>query len=96
VITASSGEETLELLKGEKPDLILLDIKMSGLDGIETLKKIKGIDSSLNVIMVTGKKPEEENALKRCGELGALNYIHKPLEMDELENIVLSQLKKRG
>jgi len=91
-ITASSGEEALTLLGDKKPDLILLDIKMGGMDGVETLRHIKGLDQDARVIMVTGKKPEEENALERCRQLGALEYIHKPLILDELERIVMSLL----
>ncbi len=92
VITASSGEEALNLLEKELPQLVLLDIKMEGIDGIETLRQIKQKNKEIKVIMVTGRKPEEENAFIKCKELGALNYIHKPLELDELEKIVLSQI----
>jgi len=92
VTTASSGEEALGLLQSEKPDLILLDIKMEGMDGIETLRRIKLLDKEMKVIMVTGKKPEEENCGDRCAEYGCLDYINKPLELDELENVVLKHL----
>ena len=92
VVTASSGEEALTLLENQKPDLVLLDIKMEGIDGIETLKRIKLLNKEMKVIMVTGKKPEEENSCNKCSEFGALDYINKPLELDELENVVLKQL----
>jgi DNA-binding response OmpR family regulator len=92
VATASSGEEALTLLQSEKPDLILLDVKMQGMDGIETLRRIRQLDKDMKVIMVTGKKPEEENCGGRCSEYGALDYINKPLELDELENVVLKHL----
>lgn len=92
VLTASGGEEALKVIDKEKPKLVLLDIKMSGMDGFETLKRIKEKDSSINVIMVTGKKPEEEESFKRCSELGATHYIHKPLELEELESVVLKAL----
>lgn len=92
VITAAGGEEALDVLKKEKPQLILLDIKMDGIDGIETLKRIKEKDKTIKVIMVSGKKPEEEESLERCRQLGALDYIHKPLELDDLEKIVLKEL----
>jgi len=89
VATASSGEEALVLLQSEKPDLVLLDIKMGGIDGIETLKRIMQLDKDMKVIMVTGKKPDEENSGNKCSEYGALDYINKPLKLDELENVVL-------
>ncbi len=93
-ITASSGEEALDLIEKQKPDLVLLDIKMSGMDGIETLGRIKEKDKKVRVIMVSGKKPEEEGAFDKCRQLGALDYIHKPLELDELERIVLKKLSQ--
>jgi len=92
VTTASSGEEALALLQNEKPDLIMLDIKMEGMDGIETLRRVKLLDKDMKVIMVTGKKPEEENCGGKCAEYGCLDYINKPLELDELEDVVLNHL----
>lgn len=93
VLTASSGEESLGILEKKKPNLVLLDIKMDGIDGIETLRRIREKDKDAKVIMVTGRKPEEEEAFKQCRQLGALDYIHKPLELDELERIVLKNIK---
>lgn len=92
VITASSGEEALSIVKEQKSDLVLLDIRMTGIDGIETLKRIKELDKNLKVIMITGRKPEEEASFNKCRELGAIDYIHKPLELDELEKMVLKEL----
>ena len=92
VITASSGEEALGIIAEQKPQLVLLDIKMDGIDGIETLRRIKERDEKIKVIMVSGRKPEEEGTLDRCQKIGALAYIHKPLELDELERVVLKEL----
>lgn len=92
VITAASGEEALDIVGKDIPDLVLLDIKMTGMDGIETLEQIKRKNKEVKVIMVTGKRPEEGKTFERCMELGALNYIHKPLEVDELEKIVLKEI----
>ncbi|MBI4982658.1 MAG: response regulator [Candidatus Omnitrophica bacterium] len=94
VSTASGGQEALDFVKNNKPDLVLLDINMNGLDGIETLRRLRLTNEEVNVIMVTGKKPEEEGAFEECKQLGAIDYIHKPLELDELERIVLGQLFK--
>lgn len=94
VITASSGEEAIDMIDTQKPDLLLLDIKMSGIDGIETLRRLREKDKHLKVIMVTGRRPEED-AHDECLQLGALDYIHKPLELDELERVVLKELPKR-
>lgn len=93
VITASNGTEALELFEKEKPGLILLDIKMEGLDGIDVLARIREKDKRVSVLMVTGKKPEEAESGKRCEELGVSGYVHKPLELGELEGVVLSLLR---
>lgn len=93
VSTAESGEQSLDVLDKVKPDLILLDIKMSGIDGIETLKRLKEKDKDIKVIMVTGRKPDDQEAFDKCRQLGALDYIHKPLELEELERIVLKSIK---
>jgi DNA-binding response OmpR family regulator len=93
-LTAGSGEEALSMLEKGKPDLILLDIKMGGIDGIETLGRIRKIDDKLKVIMVTGRKPDENDSLEKCRQLGISDYIHKPLELDELERVVLRALEK--
>jgi len=95
VKTAASGEEALDLIDRQKPDLVLLDIRMNSMDGIETLRRIKEKDKDINVIMVTGQKPEE-GAFDKCRQLGAADYIHKPLELDELERIVLNNLSQAG
>lgn len=94
VVTASSGEEAINIIDKQRPDLLLLDIKMSGIDGIETLRRLKAKDKDLKVIMVTGRRTEED-AHDECRQLGALDYIHKPLELDELERVVLKELPRR-
>ena len=93
VSTAGSGEEALELLKNQQPNLILLDIKMPGIDGIETLRRLRETNKDIKVIMVTGKKPDDEGGGDQCKQLGIVDYIHKPLELDELERVVMSSLK---
>ena len=92
-ISAESGEEALKIISQGKPKLVLLDIRMSGISGIETLKKIKEIDRAIDVVMVTGV--DEEDGFREAQELGASGYIHKPLRLDELEEAVLSRLGKK-
>ena len=94
VATAGSGEEALEKIKQDKPDIVLLDIRMGGINGITALEEIKKIDSAIQVIMVTGTKPEENEAYHKCIELGAANYVHKPLKLEELEEVVFNTLNK--
>ncbi|MBF0100247.1 MAG: sigma-54-dependent Fis family transcriptional regulator [Desulfobacterales bacterium] len=82
VLTAPNGYEALKIIDTESPDLILLDIWMPGLDGIETLKEIKKINSALQVVMITGHGNIETavNATK----LGAFDFIEKPLSIDRV------------
>ena len=91
VTAVSSGEEAIEVVETQKPDLVLLDIKMDGIDGVETLRRIRQKNNDIKVIMVTGRKLEEGGAFEECQKLGISGYIHKPLELDELEKIVLKE-----
>ncbi len=87
VFNALSGKEAIEIVKKHKPRIVLLDINMRGMDGIETLKRIKEIDKDVSVIMVTGVK--DEDVEKKAKELGADDYITKPLSLEYLDKVVL-------
>ena len=90
VITAESGEEALELVGPQQPDLMLLDIRMNGIDGIETLKRIRQSGNHVKVIMVTGV--EDKDMLGSLLSLDIVSCIHKPLILEELEKEVLQRL----
>lgn len=92
VFTALSGDEALSIAKKEKPDVTLLDIKMTGMDGIAVLKHIKDIDRNLQVIMVTAMEDQEK--MNEAYRLGACDYITKPLILDNLEDAVDKCLKE--
>ena len=92
VFTASSGEEAIEIAGKEAPTAMLLDIGMEGIDGIETLRRVKELNKDIKVVMVTASKDEE--APNKTKELGAYDYIHKPLKISELENVVLKIFEK--
>lgn len=91
VLTASSGDEALDVAKKEKPELILLDIKMKGMDGIATLKHLREMDKGQKVIMVTAL--EDQDKMAEACKLGASEYITKPLVLDYLEQAVEKSLK---
>jgi DNA-binding response OmpR family regulator len=91
VFTALSGEEALSVAKKDRPDLILLDIKMRGMDGLAALKHIKELDRNIKVIMVTALADQDK--MHEAYKLGACDYITKPLILDHLEHTVLKILK---
>ena len=92
VLTASTGVEALDIISHETPDLVLLDIRMEEMNGVEVLRKLRQEKNGIKVIMVTGV--EDENTIKETEALGINGYIHKPLVLDELEKIVLKELQQ--
>ena len=88
--TALSGKEAIKRVKKEKLHIVLLDIKMPEMDGIKTLKKIKEIDNEVGIVMITAVKEDEIG--RKCLELGAYDYITKPLDLDYLETVLLTKL----
>ncbi len=82
VLTASNGYEALQMIDNESPDLVLLDIWMPGIDGLETLKEIKTGNQFIQVIIITGHG-NVETAVKAT-KLGAFDLIEKPLSFDKV------------
>jgi len=76
------GEEALKLLAENPPDVVVLDVKMPGMDGIQTLKEIKQRYPQVEVIMLTGHASVD--AAITGMELGAFDYLMKPMDIDEL------------
>lgn len=81
-ICAKDGEEALEVLRREEPDLVLLDFKLPGMDGIQVLERIRKTHSSLSVILISGEG-DIESAVKAV-KLGAYDFLEKPLDSDRL------------
>jgi DNA-binding response OmpR family regulator len=90
VLTALSGAEALQCVQEQPPDLMLLDIKMQGMDGLETLRRIRALNRTLSVIMLTGVS-DEEIAQQTIRE-GAQDYLVKPLNLSYLELTILAEL----
>ncbi len=86
VITAADGPEALRRVKEERPHLILLDVRMPGMDGLEVLRQIREIDREVGVIMVTAV--HEEAIGRQALALGAYDYITKPIDLKYLETSV--------
>jgi DNA-binding NtrC family response regulator len=90
----SSGEEALEVLQQQDADVILLDIKLPGMDGLETLQAIKESRPLAEVIMLTGHGTIETAI--RSIRLGAYDYLTKPCKLEELEALILKAGEKRA
>jgi len=88
--TASGGSEALEIMAHHRINIVLLDIKMPDMDGIEVLKHIRADYPETAVIMITGH-PTIDSAVE-CTKLGAVDYIVKPFRVDELEALVFKSL----
>lgn len=89
--TAASGEEGLKLLTKVKPDLVIMDVRMGGITGLEALRRLRQIDAKLPVIMMTayGTTQTAIEAMK----LGAFDYLLKPFDVPKLKQIVAAALK---
>ncbi|MDV2496471.1 MAG: response regulator [bacterium] len=90
VAIALSGEEALPAYMQEKPDVVLLDIQMPGMDGLETLRELKALDPEAAVIMLT--TIVDEPLAKQARAKGALEYITKPIDMDYLDTTIATTL----
>ncbi len=89
--TANSGEEGLKIIPRVKPDLVIMDVRMGGINGLETLRRLRQIDAKQMVIMMTayGTTQTAIEAMK----LGAYDYLLKPFDVPRLKQIVLNALK---
>jgi DNA-binding NtrC family response regulator len=91
VITADSGEDCLKLVKEELPDLVLLDIHLPGINGMDILKIIKEIDRDTLVIMITAYGAVETAV--RAMKLGAYDFVEKPFNMEKIKVLIKKALE---
>lgn len=80
------GESALELVKEDEPEVMILDLKMPGIDGIEVLRRIKETQPEIEVIILTGHGSETDR--ETCINLGAFAYLHKPVDINELSSTI--------
>jgi len=94
VNTASGGKEALTLCRKHKFDLVITDLKMSGMDGVELLKSLKEVSPESMTILITGYASGETTvaAMKE----GAYDYLEKNFNPDDLKNLVRGALSKKG
>jgi two-component system response regulator (stage 0 sporulation protein F) len=89
-VEAKSGASALSLVKRVRPHLVLLDINMPGMDGLETLRRIREADGAVGVMMMTGNDELETMAL--CRDQGAYDYLVKPFDFQYMEFSIYSKM----
>ncbi len=78
------------MINANNPDLVLLDMRMEGMSGMDVLKELRAKNLSTKVILVSGIEESEETNEAR--ELGVVDFVHKPLNLEDLEKIVMREL----
>ena len=91
VLTAGSGEDALRIVREDQPDLVLLDIQLPGISGIEVLEKLKEFDEDIIVIMVTAHGGLETAVTAM--RMGAYDYLNKPFNLDEMAIVIRKALE---
>ncbi len=91
VLTALDGISGLKIVKEKKPDIVLLDLKMPKMDGIEVLRHIKKIDKNIVVIIITGYGTMD--SARMAMKFGAFDYVTKPTDLEYLKAIIQDGLK---
>ncbi|MBY6086745.1 response regulator [Priestia flexa] len=83
---AANGFQAIDIAKEQQLDLVLLDMKIPGMDGIEILKRLKGYDKTIKVIIMTAYG--ELDMIQEAKDLGALTHFAKPFDIDEIRQVV--------
>ena len=93
VSVAASGDEALVALSGTEFDLVISDVRMPGMTGVELLEKVREHDRDLPVVLMSGDP--DLNTATRADDLGALEYLEKPVTLDKLDRCVARALELR-
>jgi two-component system, chemotaxis family, chemotaxis protein CheY len=91
LLTAKNGEEAVAKYKESKPDLVFMDIKMPGMDGLTALELIRKYDPDAKVVMCTALKETEQE--EKAKKLGAKGYIRKPFSRDDIATAIKNNIK---
>jgi len=83
---AHDGESALKLIEHDPPEVMVLDLRMEGVDGIEVLRRVKQDNPSIEVIILTGHGTEDDK--EECMKLGAFAYLRKPLDISQLSAVI--------
>jgi DNA-binding response OmpR family regulator len=91
--TAFDGEQALEIVKGQEPDVMVLDLMMPGIDGMEVLRRVRKAYPQVQVIILTGHGTEKD--AEEAERLGAFAYLQKPVNLDVLVKTMRKAYKKK-
>ena len=91
--TATNGQEALDRVKSEKPTVIVLDLKMPGMDGMEVLRRVKKAHPRVQIVILTGHGSIDSAV--SCTRQGAYSYLQKPCELDDLLSVLTKAYKKQ-
>ena len=83
---ALTGDDAVKIIAERGADLVLLDIMMPGIDGVETLRRIKAIDAAIPVVMATAN--EDVGVATQALKIGAFDYLMKPFDLGRLCNVI--------
>ena len=89
---AYDGESALSMIKEEEPEVMILDLKMPGIDGIEVLRQVKSTNPAIEVIVLTGHGTEKDKDI--CMELGAFAFLQKPVDIQLLSQTLMRANEK--
>lgn len=90
---ALNGEEALELVKDQVPDVMVLDLRMPGIDGMEVLKRVRKEYPEVQVIILTGHGTDKDE--KEARKLGAYEYFQKPVDVDKLVKTIKDAYRRK-
>ncbi|OQX00067.1 MAG: response regulator [Desulfobacteraceae bacterium A6] len=88
---AFTGEQALQIVEEQVPDVMILDLKMPGIDGMEVLRRMKKTSPKVKIIILTGHGSEKDK--EEALSLGAFGYLQKPVQIDELERQIIKAHK---
>ncbi|MED1469087.1 MULTISPECIES: response regulator [Bacillus] len=91
---AANGIQALDIVKKHDPDLVLLDMKIPGMDGIEILKRMKVIDPEIRVIIMTAYG--ELDMIQEAKDLGAITHFAKPFDIDDIRAAVKKHMPQKA
>lgn len=89
-LQAANGPDAIKLAKDENPDLVLLDMKIPGMDGIEILKKMKSDNQAIRAIIMTAYG--ELDMIQEAKQIGAIMHVPKPFDIDDIRKTVKDHL----